>query len=162
MGYFFMTLAYQLASNFPSIQEDMEELFLQPLWILHHRLSQCPPSVFVVDALDECISPTELADLISLLGQALREPNLPVIHILLTSCLEEHIHKAMQNEGMHSLVCKIPANTSGASIAVTISLDDADVDNVIYIYLEHSFRKLQSHHPDFPQLPRCQLARLAK
>lgn len=105
-GYFFATLAYQLASNFPSIREDvnrvirdkpalldpdkslrdqMEELLLQPLRRLRHRLSQCPPSAFVVDALDECMSATELADLISLLGQALREPELPVIHILLTS-----------------------------------------------------------------------------
>ncbi|KAG2345340.1 hypothetical protein BDR05DRAFT_946851 [Suillus weaverae] len=180
-GYFFATLAYQLASNFPSIREDvnrairdnpalldpdkslrdqMEELFLQPLRRLRYRLCQCPPSVFVVDALDECMSATELADLISLLGQALRDPDLPVIHILLTSRSEEHIRKAIQNEDGHQ-VCEIPVNTSGTGITATISLDDADVDNDIHIYLAHSFRELQSRHPDFPQPPRHQLARLA-
>ncbi|KAG2049830.1 hypothetical protein BDR06DRAFT_685210 [Suillus hirtellus] len=180
-GYFFATLAYQLAINFPNIREDvnkairdnpalldpdkslrdqMEELFLQPLRRLRYRLCQCSPSVFVVDALDECIA-TEVADLISLLGQALREPGLPVIHILFTSRSEEHIHKAIQNEDMHALVCEIPVNTSGTGVAATISVDDANVDNDIHIYLEHSFRQLQGRHPDFPQPPRHQLARLA-
>lgn len=181
-GYFFATLAYQLASNFPSVREDvnrairdnpalldpdkslrdqMEELFLQPLRGLRFRLCQCPPSVFVVDALDECMSVTELADLISLLGQALRERNLPVIHILLTSRSEEHIRKAIQNEDVHPLVCEISLDTSGAGAAATVSLDIAIVDSDIRIYLEHSFRELQSRHPDFPQPPRHQLARLA-
>ncbi|KAG1908524.1 uncharacterized protein F5891DRAFT_1180044 [Suillus fuscotomentosus] len=162
MSYFFVTLAYQLAINFLNIWEDvhkaicdnptlldpdksfrgqMEELFLQPLRRLCYRLCQCLPSVFVVDVLDECIV-TEVADLISLLSQALREPGLPVIHILFTSRLEEHIHKAIQNEDMHVLVCEIPVNTSGTGVAATISVDNANVDNDIHIYLEHSFRQL--------------------
>ncbi|KAG1807685.1 uncharacterized protein BJ212DRAFT_1281760, partial [Suillus subaureus] len=73
-GYFFATLVYQLATNFPSIQSDvnraicsnptlldadmplsdqMEALFLQPLWKLQLRLHKCLPLTFVIDALDE-------------------------------------------------------------------------------------------------------------
>jgi hypothetical protein len=103
-GFLFATLAYQLASNFPSIRDDvnraihdnpgildpdkslqdqMEALFLEPFWGLRLRLRDRPPLVFVVDALDECISEDEIACLVPLLGQTLRD--LPVIHILLTS-----------------------------------------------------------------------------
>ncbi|KIK37750.1 hypothetical protein CY34DRAFT_92213, partial [Suillus luteus UH-Slu-Lm8-n1] len=128
-GYFFATLAYQLATNFPSVREDvnraiienpalldpdkslrdqMEALFLRPLRKLSRRLRECPPLVFAIDALDECTpeslesesfdeptSESELADFISLLGEAIHEPDLPIIHILLTSRPEEHIRKAM-------------------------------------------------------------------
>ncbi|KAG1738608.1 uncharacterized protein EDB91DRAFT_1249131 [Suillus paluster] len=181
-GSFFATLVYQLARNFPSIREDvnksirenpalldpnkslrdkMEAFFLQPLRRLQFRLRGCPPLSFVVDALDECTSESELADLISLLGQALREPDLPVTHVLLTSRSEEHICKAIRREEMRPLVCEIPVDTSGKGVAATISVDGADVDNDIYIFLEHSFRQLQRHHPGFPQPPRNQLARLA-
>ncbi|KAG1815996.1 uncharacterized protein BJ212DRAFT_1221200, partial [Suillus subaureus] len=73
-GYFFMMLVYQFATNFPSIQKDvnrticdnpalldpdtplcdqMEALFLQPLWKLQLRLHRCPPLSFVIDVLDE-------------------------------------------------------------------------------------------------------------
>ncbi|KAG2086327.1 uncharacterized protein F5147DRAFT_602186, partial [Suillus discolor] len=73
-GHFFATLAYQLASNFPSVEKDVNEairktpavldsseslrdqmmaLFRRPLWHLQFRLRECPPPVFVVDALDE-------------------------------------------------------------------------------------------------------------
>ena len=181
-GYFFATLAYQLATNFPSIREDlnkairdnpalldpdksledqMEALFLQPLRRLRFRLHDCPPLAFVVDALDECTSEIELADLISLLAQALRDPDLPVTHILLTSRSEAHIREAVQNEDVRPLVCEIPVKTSGQGVTATISLDGADVDNDIYIFLEHSFKQLRNRHSHFP-LPRTdQLARLA-
>ncbi|KAG2131361.1 hypothetical protein DEU56DRAFT_757609 [Suillus clintonianus] len=190
-GYFFSTLAYQLARNFPSIREEvncalrenpallhrnmslrdqMEALFLRPLRRLLFRLRECPPLVFVIDALDECTSETldakkqkkkqkktfdkstaesELADLISLLGQALREPDLPVIHILLTSRSEDHIRKAIQREEMEG-------------VATIISLDGADVDNDIHIFLQHCFRDLESRHPDFPQPSGYQLTQLAR
>ncbi|KAG2107711.1 uncharacterized protein F5147DRAFT_636467 [Suillus discolor] len=173
-GYFFATLVYQLARNFPSIREDvnriildnpalldhdtslrdqMEALFLQPLQRLQLRLRECPPLTFVIDALDECASESpeddtsesELTDLISLLGEALREPNLPITHILLTSRSEEYIHKAMQTEEIRPLVCEIPVRTSGDGVAATISL----------------FRELGTRHPDFPQPSTDELARLA-
>jgi hypothetical protein len=197
-GYFFTTLAYQLAINFPSVQPDvnrailkdpslldpdkslrkqMEGLFLPPLRKLQSRLRGCPPLTFVIDALDECAiesynecssepldqstSKSELADLMSLLGEALREPDLPVTHILLTSRSEEHIRKAMQTEEIHSLVLEIPVKTSGEGVATIISLDGADVDNDIYVFLKHSFKDLESRHPDFPQPSMDQLTRLA-
>ncbi|KAG1825446.1 uncharacterized protein BJ212DRAFT_1294883 [Suillus subaureus] len=180
-GHFFATLAYQLATNFPSIQRDMNRaisenpavldsskslqdqmkvLFHQPLWHLESRLWECAPPVFVIDTLNEC-KPDTVADLISLLGQTLHDPDLPVIHILLTSRSEKHIHKAIQKEEMHLLVYKIPVNTSGEGVAGTISLDGKDVDKDIYIFLQHSFTELQSCHPNFPQLLRDQLAWLA-
>jgi hypothetical protein len=179
IGYFFATLAYQLATNFPSIRDDvnrairenpalldpdkslhdqMEALFLQPLQQLCFRLRDSPPPVFVIDALDECTSDTEIADLISLLGQALREPNVPVIHILLTSRSEAHIHDAIHEEGVRPLVCEIPVNTG---VGKVISLDGVDVDNDICIFLEQSFRKLRSRCSNFPQPTRDELVRLA-
>ena len=90
-GYFFATLVYQLANNFPSIRgnvieaisnnlslldpdkflpDQMEVLFLEPLRRLQLRLHAHPPVVFVVDALDEYTSEAETTDLITLLGQA--------------------------------------------------------------------------------------------
>ncbi|KAG2127144.1 uncharacterized protein EDB93DRAFT_1096811, partial [Suillus bovinus] len=169
-GHFFATLAYQLASNFPSVKKDvnkaiidnpavldsrkslcdqMKALFRQPLWHLRFKLHECPPPVFVIDALDEC-KPETVADLISLLGQALSDPELPVIHILLTSRLEEHIRNAIRKEGTRTPVYEIPVNISGE-----------DVDNDIYKFLQHSFTELQSRHPDFPQPTADELARLA-
>jgi hypothetical protein len=177
--WFFATLAYQLATNFPSIQDDMnrvicknpallnpdtslheqmEALFVLPLRELCPRLHNSPPPVFVIDALDECTSETEITDLISLLGQALREPNVPVIHILLTSRSEAHIHDAIQEEGVRPLVCEIPANTG---VGKVISLDGVDVDNDIYIFLEQSFRKLRSRCSNFPLPTRDKLVCLA-
>jgi hypothetical protein len=66
-----------------SLQDQMKALFLQPFRGLRLRLRDRPPLVFVVDALNECISEDEIACLVPLLGQTLRD--LPVIHILLTS-----------------------------------------------------------------------------
>ncbi|KAG2109740.1 uncharacterized protein F5147DRAFT_635171 [Suillus discolor] len=180
-GHFFATLAYQLASNFPSVKNDVNKaihenpavldsrkslrdqmmaLFRRPLSHLQSSLRECPPPVFVVDALDEC-QPETVADLISLLGEALRDPELPVIHILLTSCFEEHIRKAIQKEEMRTLVHEIPVNTSGESVAGTISLDGEDVDNDICTFLQHSFTELRNRHPDFPQPTVDNLIRLA-
>ncbi|KAG2147497.1 hypothetical protein DEU56DRAFT_125898 [Suillus clintonianus] len=181
-GYFFATLVYQLASNFPSVRTDvnqairenpalldpdkslrdqMEALFLKPLRRLRFRLCDCPPLVFIIDALDECTSKTELADLIFLLGQALRGPDLPVTHILLTSRSENHIREAIHGEEVRLLVWEIPVQTSGRGVAAIISLDGVDVDNDIYIFLEHSFEKLRSCCSDFPQPTEDQLVRLA-
>ncbi|OAX36405.1 hypothetical protein K503DRAFT_301249, partial [Rhizopogon vinicolor AM-OR11-026] len=182
-GNLFATLVYQLANNFPSIKDDvsrairenpaildldtsledqMETLFLQPLRVLKLRLCKCPPLVFAVDALDECTSEAEIVDLISVLGQALRDPDLPVTHILLTSRSEPHILNAFQKEEVHPLVCEIPVKISGLkSVATIISLDGADVDEDICIFLQHSFKELQSRCPTFPQPKQDELARLA-
>jgi hypothetical protein len=116
--------------------------------------------VFVVDALDKC-KPETVADLISLLGKILQDPDLPVIHILLTSRTEEHIRKAIQEQEMRPLVDEIPVKTSGEDVTGTISLDGVDVDNDINIFLQYSFTELQSCHPDFPQPTEEELTLLA-
>jgi hypothetical protein len=179
-GYFFATLAYQLACNFPSIRDEvkkaisdnpalldpdkslpdqMEALFLQPLRSLQIRLRQCPPVVFVVDALHKCVSEAEITDLISLLGQALREPDLPVTHILLTSLSEPHIRNAFQDEEVRPLVYEIPAMISAEGITIIISLDVADADNDIYMLSDQrvsSFQEIEGSytsqllHPSSP------------
>ncbi|KAG1809825.1 uncharacterized protein HD556DRAFT_1316055, partial [Suillus plorans] len=64
-------------------------------------------------------------------------------------------------EKVRTLVYEIPVNTSGEGISRTISLDGEDVDNDIYIFLQHSFTELQSRHPDFPQPTVDELVRLA-
>jgi hypothetical protein len=181
-GYFFATLAYQLATNFPSIRADMdrairenpalldpdkslhdqmEALFLHPLRQLYFRLRDSPSPVFVIDALDECASETEVVDLISLLGQALHEPDVPVIHILLTSRSEAHIHDAIQEEGVRPLVCEIPVKTYGEGVLKIISLDGVDVDYDIYVFLKQSFKEFRSHCSNFPQPTALELAQLA-
>jgi len=181
-GSFFATLGYQLAGNFPSIKADlkmairenpalldptkslrdqMEALFLQPLRRLQPRLHECPPLVFVIDALDECTSRAEIAELICLLGQALRDPGLPVIHILLTSRSEEHILKAIDERDIRPLVCEIPVKISGEGVTSLLSLDGADVDSDIYKFLEHSFADKRSHRSNFPRPTENELAQLA-
>ncbi|KAG1813951.1 uncharacterized protein BJ212DRAFT_1274753, partial [Suillus subaureus] len=178
-GYFFAMLVYQLANNFPSIWKDvnraihdnpalldpdmplcdqMEALFLQPLQKLQLRLRGCLPLSFVVDVLDECTSELELTNLILSLAQALHEPDLPVIHILLMSRSETHISKVFQSEEVCLLVCEIPVRTSGEG--GIILLDGADVDNDIHTFLWHSFKELEGHHPDFPQPSEADLTKL--
>jgi len=116
---------------------------------------------FVIDALAECTSEPELTDLTLSLAQALGDPDVPVTHILLTSRSEIHTSEAFQIEEVRPLLCEIPVKTSGESVAVIISLDGADVDTDIYIFLQHSFTKLASRHPNFPQPTSDELAQLA-
>jgi tetratricopeptide (TPR) repeat protein len=139
---FFATLAYQAASiysNFKeiaiesildnpalldpdkSLREQMEKLFLWPLWRLRMMQGNCPPLVFVVDALHECASKAEVADLIALLAQVLREPHVPVIHILLTSNTQTHIREAFQKAEVRPLVSEIRASTSGEILAMDVA-----------------------------------------
>ncbi|OAX32584.1 hypothetical protein K503DRAFT_805108 [Rhizopogon vinicolor AM-OR11-026] len=67
----------------------------------------------------------------------------------------------MQEDRIRPLVCEIPIETSGDGISTIISLDGADVDHDIYIFLEHSFKKLRRDHSDFPLPTKDQLAQLA-
>ncbi|KAG2146299.1 hypothetical protein DEU56DRAFT_170275 [Suillus clintonianus] len=180
-GYFFATFIYQLAINFPSIrgdvikaihedpalldpdrslQDQMEALFLRPLRRLRLRLLDCAPLAFIVDALDECMSKTEAADLISALSQALHAPDLPVVHILLTSRSEAHIREAMQEEEARLPIIEIPANMPAEGVVTTISLDAIDVDDDIFFFLLHSLKKLQNRH-NFPLPTEGELERLA-
>ncbi|KAG1781819.1 hypothetical protein EV702DRAFT_487655 [Suillus placidus] len=90
-----------------SVRDQMEGLFLRQLRKLQVRLRECgsPPLAFVVDAFDECTSESldedksesELAELLSLLAQALHDPELPVTHILVTSRSEGLIREAMHD-----------------------------------------------------------------
>jgi hypothetical protein len=104
----------------------MKALFLQPLRNLQLRLRRCQPLTFVVDVLDECISEPEFTDLIFSLAQLLRDPNLPVTHILFTSRSETHISKAFQNEEVRTLLCEIPVKTS----------EEGFVSHLIYHYIK--------------------------
>ncbi|KAG2119180.1 hypothetical protein DEU56DRAFT_895249 [Suillus clintonianus] len=67
----------------------------------------------------------------------------------------------MEDEEVHPLVCEIPVKTSGDGVPDIISLDGTDVDNDIYVFLNHSFTNLRRHRPDFPQPTRDQLVQLA-
>ncbi|KAG2112513.1 hypothetical protein DEU56DRAFT_200533 [Suillus clintonianus] len=145
-GFFFATLAYQLARNFPSVRtvvneairnhpalldpgaslrDQMEALFLRPLRALQFRLRNCPPIVFIVDALHECTSKHEVADLISLLCQVLRRPDLPRFHIQFTSGSQAHIREAFQKEEMRPLLCEIRGGSSGELLAINMASRDA-------------------------------------
>ncbi|KAG2101836.1 uncharacterized protein F5147DRAFT_762614 [Suillus discolor] len=132
-GHFFATLAYQLASNFPGVRNDV------------NRAVRENPAVNANLKLSPISSPS--------LGKLFVILNFPR--------LEEHIRQAIQTEDMRALVHEIPVNTSGESVAGIISLDGEDVDNDIYIFLQYSFMKLQNRHPDFPQPTADKLRRLA-
>ncbi|KAG1888599.1 hypothetical protein F4604DRAFT_2024111 [Suillus subluteus] len=106
-----------------SLRDQMENLFILPL----RRLVRYPPLVFVVDALHECTSKAELAELISLLVQVLREPHLPVIHILLMSNSQTHIHEALQQAGAGPLLSKIRASTSGKILTMDVAFCGSSV-----------------------------------
>jgi hypothetical protein len=67
----------------------------------------------------------------------------------------------MREEKVHPLICEIPVKTSGEGVAPIMSLDGADVDHDIYIFLEHSFIKLQGCISNFPRPTPGELARLA-
>ncbi|KAG2142332.1 hypothetical protein DEU56DRAFT_733930, partial [Suillus clintonianus] len=67
----------------------------------------------------------------------------------------------MEDEEVHPLVCEIPVKTSGDGVSDIISLDGADVDNDICVFLNHSFTNLRRRRPDFPQPTRDQLVQLA-
>jgi hypothetical protein len=181
-GNFFATLVYQLVTNFTSIRKDvcrtirdnpalldpdaplcdqMEAFFLRPLRKLQSRLCGCPPLSFVIDALDECTSEPEVKDLMLSLARALRDPDLPVTHILLTSRSETYISKVFQNDEVRPLVREIPVRTSVEGGILSESLDGADVDNDICTFLRHSFEELGCRHPHFPQPSEVDLRKLA-
>ncbi|KAG1765294.1 hypothetical protein EV702DRAFT_1204617 [Suillus placidus] len=172
-GYFFATLAYQLATNFPSVRTHVNKAILENPALLDPDKSttRMRQSAFGVHCrcLDECTSESinedksesELAELIFLLAQSLCDPELPVTHILVTSRSEGYIHEAMQNKDVRPLVGEIPVNLSGEGVATTISLDGADVDEDIYRFLEDSFRRLRLRYSTFLQPTQAQLERLA-
>ena len=74
-----------------------------------------------------------------------------MIHILLTSRPEAHICAAIQEDSVHPMVREIPVKSSGAGVARVISLEGADVDSDICIFLQYSFTMLRSRYPNFPQ-----------
>jgi hypothetical protein len=67
----------------------------------------------------------------------------------------------MRKEKVHPLICEILVKTSGEGVTPIISLDGADVDHDIYIFLEYSFIKLQGCISNFPRPTPGELARLA-
>jgi len=89
----------------------------------------------VLDALDECTSESENVVLVSLLDRALREPGLSVVHVLLTTRSESHIHKAIDGEDVCPLVCKIPMKTSEEGVTSLILPNGADVDSNIHLFV---------------------------
>jgi hypothetical protein len=72
-----------------------------------------------------------------------------------------HIQIAFQKREMRTLVYETPVGISGEDVATIISLDGSDVDDDLYIFLEHSFEELQIRYPKFPLPTEDQLSRLA-
>jgi hypothetical protein len=114
----------------------MKALFLRPLQKFQLSLRGCPPLTFVIDALDECTYEPELADLIFSLAQALREPDLPVTHILLTSRFELHISEVFQNDEVRPLVREIPVRPSGEGGTSCITI----IPHSRILYIDLTFR----------------------
>ena len=65
--------------------------FFLTSWEAQTQTSRVSAFGIVIDTLDECISEAEITLLISLLGQTLRDPGLPVTHILLTKVARKRI-----------------------------------------------------------------------
>ncbi|KAG1732932.1 hypothetical protein EDB19DRAFT_1239254 [Suillus lakei] len=147
------TIAYQLALAIPHIQDtivcaikndemllspgksradQMRELVIKPLQQLKgdywaHRES----FVITIDALDECSSSEEAARLVTLLTNALADPDLPVIHVIFTSRPEAHIDAVMPFR-----VYRIPLTTR-----------DEDTIRDVRFFLRASLDKTQTTRP---------------
>ncbi|KAG1736047.1 hypothetical protein EDD22DRAFT_959847 [Suillus occidentalis] len=115
------TIAYQLALAFPCVRDvivkaienddsllspgkshadQTRELVIKPLQTLQFRQKPC---VIIIDALDECLPLEEAERLITLLTDALADPDLPVIHVIFTSRPKECIRTTMPS-GVHEII----------------------------------------------------------
>ncbi|KAG1732041.1 hypothetical protein EDB19DRAFT_1302699 [Suillus lakei] len=161
------TIAYQLALAIPHIQDkivyaikndrmllspgksradQMRELVIKPLQELKDVYwrnttdSQIVPLVITIDALDECLFSEEAARLVTLLTNALADPDLPIIHVIFTSRPEAHIGAAMP-----SGVYEIPLTTR-----------DEDTKRDVRFFLRASLNKTRTARPvlfDEPTIP---------
>jgi hypothetical protein len=143
------TIAYQLALAFPRVREDIvkaienddsllspgkshadqiRELVIKPLQTLQFRQEPC---VIIIDALDECFPLEEAESLITLLTDALTDPDLPVIHVIFTSRLEERIRTTMPS-GVHEIL---------------LTTRDEDTVRDVRFFLRASLDKTRTIHP---------------
>lgn len=143
------TITYQLALAFPCVQDDivkaienddsllspgkshadqMRELVIKPLQKLQFRQE---PRVIIIDALDECLPLEEAKRLITLLTDALADPDLPVIHVIFTSRPKECIRTIMPS-GVHEII---------------LTTGDEDTVRDIRSFLRASLDKIRTIHP---------------
>ncbi|KAF8647202.1 hypothetical protein AX16_006855 [Volvariella volvacea WC 439] len=81
-----------------SLEEQWKRLIIQPV----KAISSIPPSVFIIDGLDECGSPKDQRRLLQLVASC--GPQFPIC-ILICSRPESHITKSFQENLLSSLCC---------------------------------------------------------
>src|SRR5882762_6422123 len=105
---FIPTLAYHLAFSVPATKSYIESVLRSNHHITHRSLEhqfrtlimepiqsvdpQIPPTVIVIDALDECDDKQMIADFIEIVARTLREDRL-AIRFLFTSRVDDHVQK---------------------------------------------------------------------
>jgi NACHT domain len=105
---FIPTLVYHLAFSVPATKSYIENVLRSDPHITHRSLERqfrkliiepiqsvdppIPPTVIIIDALDECEDKENIADFIDIVARALRDDRL-AIRFLFTSRVEDHIQK---------------------------------------------------------------------
>lgn len=147
------TLAYQLAVLIPEMQTlvvqvieanplifkqsfstQFEQLIVRPL---RQQLPESTPRwkmLFLLDGLDECDRPEDQTQIVHVIGNFLKERNLPIV-VLFSSRPESHLRSAFNSPYIATNLLKMPLDNH--------YLPDPD----IRLFLDDVFRQIKSKHP---------------
>ncbi|KAF8972727.1 hypothetical protein BDZ97DRAFT_854240 [Flammula alnicola] len=169
-----VTLAYQIAMNFPPIRTyiaksikhnpavftlsnkvQMQKLIIEPVNKVRksftYRFSNLlfrrwnQPRLIVVDGLDECDDPQVQCDLLTVIGQAIQQLHMP-FRFLITSRPESHILSTFQLDSLFQ-----PG--SGIDVTQRNLGEDSDANDDIRTFLHKAFKEIQRTHPLRRHLP---------
>ncbi|KAH9479243.1 hypothetical protein JR316_0007831 [Psilocybe cubensis] len=165
-----VTLAYQLAMNFPPIRshiaknlkrnpgifsltnkKKLQLLIIDPInklrgkkKIFRHLFStktSKPPRLIIIDGLDECDNKDIQCDILLLIAHAINELHLP-LRIIIASRPEAHLISSFNN----SIFDKIPYTHINLGA-------DVDAERDVLLFLTKEFKELRSTHPLGKHLP---------
>lgn len=153
LDFFAPTLAYQISKSkhlakepvVQSIRSDpaildprkpladqIQELLVKPLQNLQVSWGHSDPKVFVIDAIDAC-EEGRICELVSCLSNLLHQPQIPQLHIVITSRLLHIIEDAFEDIGCEESIHHIP-------------LDDVDVVEDFRLFFKHALERSYRNH----------------
>lgn len=153
LDFFAPTLAYQISKSkhlakepvVQSIRSDpaildprkpladqIQELLVKPLQNLQVSWGHSDPKVFVIDAIDAC-EEGRICELVSCLSNLLHQPQIPQLHIVITSRPLHIIEDAFEDIGCEESIHHIP-------------LDDVDVVEDFRLFFKHALERSYRNH----------------
>lgn len=153
LDFFAPTLAYQISKSkhlakepvVQSIRSDpaildprkpladqIQELLVKPLQNLQVSWGHPDPKVFVIDAIDAC-EEGRICELVSCLSNLLHQPQIPQLHIVITSRPLHIIEDAFEDIGCEESIHHIP-------------LDDVDVVEDFRLFFKHALERSYRNH----------------